>query len=283
MHRTTPQELPGAGGRFDIAVAVSYACAGSLRRLRGFAARTWLDAVDSWVLVNASGLRRGRASYLARAVRDGTKLALMPQVDLLTYISAADLHQDRGTVRGQVRLVLPSRPSAVRCVPTTSAERRVVLAGDWDYAPNADGLRWFVERILPPLHRGTSVPPWRVHVYGRGDTAVVTDHSVVRHGHVERPDQLYAVGDVHIAPVRFGAGVKYKVLQPLLAGLPVVTTTAGSHGLREHELLDVHDAPEPFARAVLRRLAVETPPAPVESGALFPRDDESAVRDWLRT
>lgn len=282
VHRVTPRDLPSAGTGFDVGVAVSYACAGSLRSLQLVAARTWLDAVDSWVLVNASGLRRGRASYLIRALRDGARLARMPQPDLLTYISAADLEHDRGTVRGGLRLVLPSCPGAVRRLAPAGRERRIVLAGDWDYAPNADGLRWFVDRVLPLLHGSASPPTWRVHVYGRGDTSVMADRDCIRHGHVERPDQLYALGDVHVAPVRFGAGVKYKVVQPLLAGLPVVTTTAGSHGLREHELLDVHDGPRPFADAVLRRLAVDTPPTEVQAGSLFPRDDEPAVRDWLR-
>ncbi len=262
----------------DLGVAVSYANAGALRGLQRRTGRTWLDAVDSWLLVNGSGMRLGHPSYAVRALRDGWNFLRMPVPDLVTYISGADLSYDRSSVRAARRLVLPGDVSP----PRTSAPRpdfpRVVLAGDWGYGPNEDGLRWFGRSVLPELERrGTSRA--RVHVYGPGAVETAAPGCRFR-GYVASDDELYARGDVHAAPLRFGGGVKRKVQQPLLAGLPVVTTSVGAHGLRSTALLDVCDDPRDFAHALHRRLSDEMPPP--ATLVLADRDETADVVDWLR-
>lgn len=264
----TTDPLPHGPG-WDLGVAVSYAMSNALRALRRQCARTWLDAVDSWLLVDASGLRAGHPSYAMRALRDGARLIAAPTADLVTWISGADMRSDRGTVRGRRQLVLPGRlPEDVQPLP--SQERRLVLAGDWDYPPNRDGLRWLVRKVLPLLDNP-------VHVYGTG--AVPTHRLLVHHGYTDAAELLQE-GDVHLAPVRFGGGVKRKVLRPLLAGLPVVATPAAAHGLRPHALLDVASAGADFAAAARRRLVGA--PTSGRQVALPDVDDRDAVLGWLR-
>jgi hypothetical protein len=280
VSRTVPAELHRIPQGFDVGVAVSYGCAAAVRGLQTRAARVWLDAVDSWLLVNGSGLSSGRPSYLLRALRDGARLMTMPRPDLVTYISEADLASDRGSIRGRLHLVLPGRaPSAPEQGP--GAQRRVVLAGDWRYPPNRDGLRWFQRRVLPALEARLPGPQWSVALYGTG-AAVRPSARLSVLGYAEHAADLYQDGDVHAAPVRFGAGVKRKVLQPLLAGLPVVTTPAGAHGLRPCPLLDVRTRADGFAEALAKRLAEEPERRPVQTTSLLDRDDSPAVVAWLR-
>lgn len=260
--------LAALDGTWDLGVAVSYASAGALRQLTARCTRTWLDAVDSWLLVDGSGLRSGRPSYALRAVRDAARLVAAPTADLVTYISAADLASDRGTVRGRCRLVLPGHAGAPPAVQ--DGPPRLVAVGDWAYPPNADGLRWLARRVLPRLDQP-------VHVYGPGP---VGEHPLlVRHGYAPQAD-LYRSGDVHLAPVRFGGGVKRKVLAPLLAGLPVVATGAAAHGLRPHPLLTVADGPAAFAAAATRQLTAGRP-ALDPPAVLADADDSEAVLRWL--
>ena len=266
---TTSTEVVDDG--WDLGVAVSYARAGALRALRARSRRTWLDAVDSWLLVDGSGVRAGHPAYALRAVRDGVRLLAAPCADLVTYISAADLRSDRGTVRGRVRLVLPGRlPEPV--LPLPSQGRRLVAAGDWGYQPNADGLRWLVREVLPRL----AAP---VHVYGGG--AVPAHPLLVQHGYAADAAELLQQGDVHLAPVRFGGGVKRKVLSPLLAGLPVVATPAAAHGLRAHPLLHITTAAASFAATALACLREEREAAQTRPGELADRDDTASVVRWL--
>jgi len=267
---STPSELAAHSGRYDVGVAVSYVSAAALRTLRSRCARTWLDAVDSWVHVNRTGLQAGHVSYAARAARDALRLGTAPSADLVTWISDADRAADRWTVRGRRRLVLPGSATALDV--TECEQRRLVLAGDWDYLPNRAGLRWFVRRVLPRL---TSP----VHVFGSG--RVPAADGLIVHGHVADPGHLLGSGDVHLAPVPFGGGVKRKVLQPLLAGLPVVTTRHGAHGLRRHPLLSVEDRAPAFAAAVRARLDTPQRRWDVSPQDVHDADDRREVERWL--
>lgn len=279
VERTTLCDLDVVSGTWDLGVVVSYACSPAVRTLRGRSRRLWLDAVDSWLLVNGSGLRRGHPLYFARAVRDASRLARTPAVDLVTWISGADLRADRGTVRGRRALVLPGwTPPAAQVGPADG--RRVVLAGDWDYPPNRDALRWFCSAVLPRLEAALPGASWRVDVHGAG-TPQDCGPRVRLRGYADDPADLYRAGDVHAAPVRFGGGVKRKVLQPLLAGLPVVTTPAGAHGLREHPRLDVRADAAGIATALAARLQAPPVVHPVALAHLLDRDDTAEVITWL--
>jgi hypothetical protein len=280
--RSIPRDrLAGFHERQHIAVAVSYSCAGAIRHLKRLAPRVWLDAVDSWLLVNASGLRSHHLSYLARGARDATRLALMPAAHLVTYISLADLAMDRGTIRGERHLVLPGSWSALPSLRSASG-RRVVLAGDWAYPPNRDGLRWFLGSVLPLLEESVPSHDWHVALYGPNAPRAGTAR-VRAHGYCADARMLYRQGDVHVAPVPFGAGVKRKVVQPLLAGLPVVTTPSGAHGLLGHPNLSVHRDAIDFASAVRERLSGGETLSPATPDDVLDRDDSPAVRAWLRS
>lgn len=280
VERVQLAEVDRWSAHVDLLVAVSYACADTVRVLRGRAERVWLDAVDSWLLVNGSAMRHGRPSYLLRTVRDATRLARMPQVGLVTYISAADRQSDRRTVRADQRLVLPPQVPAQLKALRAAGDRRVVLTGDWRYPPNRDGLRWFLRKVLPRVHEQAAFD-WEVAVYGPG-WAESPPPRVVVHGYVDAETGLYRRGDVHVAPVRFGGGVKRKVVQPLVAGLPVVTTPAGAHGLRAHSLLDVHRDAAGFSSAIARRLTEHPVVAPACLSDLLDADDSASVGAWLR-
>jgi hypothetical protein len=276
--RSTAGALPTSGRQWCVGVAVSFVHAGAVAALRDCSHSVWLDAVDSWILLNRSGVRAGRLSYGIRGIRDAARLALMPAADLVTWISEADLVTDGRTVRGSARLVLPPQIATSSPRRSHGAGGRAVLVGDWTYPPNRDGLRWFSEQVAPRLDAtvdvfGSGLPSWRLSA------------NLMTHGYVDDPRVLYREGDVHLAPVPYGAGVKRKVLQPLVAGLPVVTTPAGAHGLRPHPLLAVESDPAGFASSVAAALVGPPAKAPVRHGsvaAFVDRDDTDAVRDWLR-
>ena len=278
VERISSTDLDTTSGHWCLGVAVSYANAGAVRRLRRRCDAVWLDAVDSWLLVDLSGLRARRVSYLARLVRDAARLAGMPRTDLVTYISAADRRQDRATVRGRRCFVLPGVAPAPRLSPRTGP-RRFVLAGDWGYAPNRDGLKWFTERCLPLLEHELAAHAWSADVYGADAPALPT--GLVKRGYVQREEDLYQEGDVHLAPVGHGGGVKRKVLQPLLAGLPVVTTRSGSHGLRPHPLLDVSESPRAFVRYAADRFLESSRTGSVHPPALRDLVDADETQELL--
>ena len=63
--------------------------------------------------------------------------------------------------------------------------------------------------------------------------------------------QYYAEARVAVVPLRYGAGVKSKVVEALQQGLPLVTTSVGAQGLAGVEAVcDVHDDAEAIAAQV---------------------------------
>ena len=56
-----------------------------------------------------------------------------------------------------------------------------------------------------------------------------------------------------VVPLRYGAGVKGKVVEAIYNGAPIVTTSVGSEGIPGvEEVLEVRDQPEDFADTVVR-------------------------------
>jgi succinoglycan biosynthesis protein ExoO len=97
--------------------------------------------------------------------------------------------------------------------------------------PNLDALGWLLSEIWPALRRRR--PDARLRVVGRvaeahpgpwpeGADAV---------GFVEDLRREYAGAAVALAPIRFGSGVKIKLVEALAHGLPGVATAAGAEGL----------------------------------------------------
>jgi O-antigen biosynthesis protein len=77
-------------------------------------------------------------------------------------------------------------------------------------------------------------------------TGFVTDEELAVH---------YGKARIAIAPLRYGAGMKGKVVEAMRFGIPIVTTPIGVQGMTELEAkLPVHSDPVTFAEAVLTLL-----------------------------
>ena len=132
-----------------------------------------------------------------------------------------------------------------------------------DAEPNADALGWLLGAIWPLV--GAARPDARLRVVGRvaGRWRGPAPAGVELVGFVPDLAAEYARARVALTPVRFGSGVKIKLIEGLAHGLPSVATSVGAEGLAPApaEALRVADEPEGFARAVLRALDDPAPEA----------------------
>jgi len=63
---------------------------------------------------------------------------------------------------------------------------------------------------------------------------------------------LYDTCRIMIAPLRYGAGVKGKIVEAMYNGLPVVTTSIGAEGIEQaDQLFIIADTAEEYAKAVI--------------------------------
>lgn len=117
-----------------------------------------------------------------------------------------------------------------------SFEERVGFCwvGNFRHQPNIDGLRWFRGEIWPRIR--IRFPGAQVHVYGAYPSAEVMQWNKPQdgfhvHGQAESLARVFESVRVNLAPLRFGAGVKGKILEAMAYQVPTVTTRVGIEGL----------------------------------------------------
>jgi glycosyltransferase involved in cell wall biosynthesis len=202
---------------------------------------------------------RAAAVFLHRYLRElDFELGALACVDRVVTMSVEDADRLR---RFEPDLRVSVSPCGVDCTdfrprePGDGPRPDLVFVGHFGHPPNADAMCFLVREVLPRVGR-----PASLRIVGRGAAAAVG--ALARPGRVEvagavddvRPH--LAAGRVFAAPVRFGTGMRGKVLEALALGRPVVTTTAGAEGLGAvsgRDLL-VADGAADFAAALRRVL-----------------------------
>jgi polysaccharide biosynthesis protein PslH len=145
--------------------------------------------------------------------------------------------------------------------PSTPAESEgIVFCGVMNYAPNVDGMVWFVERVWPLVREARPSATLTIVGADPNDSvkrlAALPGVRVTGAVHDVRPFLWGAA--VAIAPIFTSRGVQNKVLEALAAGLPIVTTSAVRDGLPSQvaDACRVTDDPRQFRDDVLRLLAM---------------------------
>jgi glycosyltransferase involved in cell wall biosynthesis len=136
-----------------------------------------------------------------------------------------------------------------------SARSGVIFVGTYQHAPNADAVTYFVRSIWPLVRQ--RVPTAVFRIVGSGVTSEVqalAGNGVEVLGFVDDLDAVVAQCRVAVVPLRYGAGMKGKILTSLRAGLPTVSSSIGIEGfaLTPGEEILVEDDPNMFADAVIR-------------------------------
>ncbi len=135
-------------------------------------------------------------------------------------------------------------------------ERRdIVFIGGFGHTPNADAVLWFVREVWPLLLAkgfkerfvvvGSKIP--------ESISSLRSDTIDIR-GYVEDLQPLFSKCRLSVAPLRFGGGIKGKIVTSLSYGVPVVATTIAAEGMQlvHNENILVADSPSDMADQILR-------------------------------
>jgi succinoglycan biosynthesis protein ExoO len=129
--------------------------------------------------------------------------------------------------------------------------------------PNIDALDWLLAEIWPAVRRLR--PDARLRVAGQvaGRAGVPWPEGAEPVGFVADLAAEYAGAALALAPIRFGSGVKIKLVEGLAHGLPGVATAVGAEGLTAlpERVLRVAGTAEGFAAAVAAALDDPDPAA----------------------
>ena len=144
--------------------------------------------------------------------------------------------------------------------PVSDAPRRgVAFIGSYGHAPNLDAAHalledvmprvWAADPTIPLLLAGSDLPAGLTAAAAR-----ITDRPVEVLGWVENLDALMARIRLTVAPLRYGAGLKGKVLDSIAAGVPCVCSPIAAEGMDLPPPLDslIGATPDAMAALILR-------------------------------
>jgi glycosyltransferase involved in cell wall biosynthesis len=202
------------------------------------------------------GVRRAGV-LLHRYLRDlDFELRAVSRADLVLTMSNEDALRLRAFLPDLAIAVSPCgvdaehfRPDAVS--PALPVD--LLFVGNFIHPPNEDAVRFLVRDVLPRLGR-----PARLRIVGHAMPEALERLVRAAGGEVAGsvPDVRphLAAARIVVAPVRFGTGMRGKVLEALAMARPVVTTSLGAEGLgaRDGDDLLVADTPADVAQAIDR-------------------------------
>ncbi len=151
-------------------------------------------------------------------------------------------------------------------IPQDFAKRRgFMFIGGFAHRPNVDAVLWFTQEIYPrmqallgeeasqiPFYIAGSRAPGEITALDGTDGAGNPGPIVVK-GFVSDTElqALYDTCRLVVCPLRFGAGVKGKVIEAIYNGIPMVTTSIGAEGIPDvRSVVAVADTAEAFAKKV---------------------------------
>ena len=131
----------------------------------------------------------------------------------------------------------------------------ILFIGGFNHRPNVDAMLWFVKEVYPIILKNKQIP---LIIAGSNPPTEITslknkNIKVMGYVSTEELNELYNNTKMAIAPLRYGAGIKGKVIEAAYKGVPMVTTSVGAEGLtRYEEFLTVVDVPSKMAKVIIK-------------------------------
>jgi glycosyltransferase involved in cell wall biosynthesis len=176
-------------------------------------------------------------------------------------VSKRDLQIARGMVPDAHLRYVPNAVDVAAIGPIALPNQpghRLLMLGDFLYAPNRTGRAFLVDEVLPLVWR--EQPDVQLSLVGRGcDGWASPDPRIKVAGFVEDLASAYAQADCVVVPVTTGGGTPLKFVEALAYQVPVVATAFAAKGLEvetDKHYLQGSDAAS-FASAILQALRGE--------------------------
>jgi GT2 family glycosyltransferase len=192
----------------------------------------------------------------AAAVKD-RELSVMRRSDAIVVYNEVEREVIQTNLPGSLISVLPFFVPTREHIPDWSHRSGVAFLGSYQHNPNRDAVEFFARQIMPMIRK--QIPDCTFYVYGsdmelmRESLKDVKESGVVIVGTVQDVSDAFDRHRVFVAPMRFGSGIKGKVVMALCNGIPTVLTAIAAEGTnaRDQQEFIQAETPTEFAAAVI--------------------------------
>lgn len=132
----------------------------------------------------------------------------------------------------------------------------LLFVGGFGHKPNIDAVLWFTNKVLPNVLKEN--PEIKFYIVGSNppdEIKLLASNNIIVTGFItdKELEDLYEQCKIVVVPLRYGAGVKGKVIEAMYYQLPIVTTSVGAEGIEGSEhILCVVDEEEQFATNIVQ-------------------------------
>ena len=168
------------------------------------------------------------------------EIASILRCDLSLLISEFEIKllQNTFKIPASILCYLPFLVNNIKQSTIPFEERNhFIFIGNFLHAPNVDCIKWLKNNIWEQIRN--KLPEVQLHVYGAYMPQQVTQMhddatGFLVKGWTPSVFEVMQAAKVCLTPLRFGAGLKGKVVAAMQAGTPVVTTKIGAEGITEN-------------------------------------------------
>lgn len=186
------------------------------------------------------------------------ELSLMHKADMSyypSYIEEEAIHQIDADISVKA---IPAYlfEDVESCRYDFAARRDMMFIGGFGHTPNIDAVKWLASDVMPRLVE--LLPDIVVHILGSNPPKEIeklaNEHLKIE-GFVtdEQLEKFYHECRMSIVPLRYGAGIKGKIIEAMKYGTPVATTSVGAEGIIDAEqIMLIEDDAETFAEKIAK-------------------------------
>jgi glycosyltransferase involved in cell wall biosynthesis len=137
------------------------------------------------------------------------------------------------TNKNNIRIMSFNLPKKV--IKKVKSKNNILLfVGSLRWYPNKDGISWFMKDIFPKIKKQIhNLKFWIVGDYP-ANFKYLNTKDVTFFGQAKNLDRFYSRASLFIAPLRYGSGIKVKIIEAIAYNIPIVTTFIGVEGSQKY-------------------------------------------------
>lgn len=182
--------------------------------------------------ITKNPLKKWYLNLLAKKLKD-FETEIVNNFDGIVSISEIDEETQKNYLNPKVKTTsIPIGFDIAESNPVQPEEISFFFIGALDWAPNEQGLRWFLENVWEAVYK--QFPDYKFYVAGRNIPSELYKwgrKNVEICGEVPSSMEFIENHSIMIVPLFFGSGIRVKIAEAMSLGKTIISTNIGAEGI----------------------------------------------------